>query len=72
MYENKDAASKIISDHLFFRTNFRFESRLTRKTHFDNDTLICLSQSLAEIGNIHIFIQYSGRSEPVIDHPDFG
>ena len=31
-----------------------------------NDTLICLSQSLVEIGNIHVFIQYSGPSEPVI------
>ena len=37
-----------------------------------NDTLICLSQSLVEIGNIHVFIQYSGPSEPVIDSPDFG
>ena len=33
-------------------TYFGFESRLTRTTHFDNDTLICLSQSLVEIGNI--------------------
>ena len=60
MYENKDAASKIISDHLFFTTNFQWHIDLL-ESEFGRDWKYT-----------GIFIQYSGPSEPVIDPQDFG